>query len=266
VFLAIWAPTSDAVAFVVDNNVEIRQLSDDKATIKVTTDGSKDLFNGIPDWVYEEEVFADNKALWWSEDGQHLAFLRTNETNVPEYPLQYFASRPSGESPSEELENYPELDFIKYPKAGAPNPVVNLQFFDLGKEEVFSVDIENGSADDDRLITEVIWAGDEQVLIRETNRESDVLKMILINVKRRSGRVVRELDVFKLDGGWFEVVCFRSPGDCQFTDSARPITPPTSQPIPARIENTLVISILLFMKDTITLLTFRLWMQPNPRF
>jgi len=205
VALAIWAPTSDAVAFVVDNNVEIRQLSDDKATIKVTTNGSKDLFNGIPDWVYEEEVFADNKALWWSEDGQHLAFLQTNETNVPEYPLQYFASRPSGKHPSEELENYPELDFIKYPKAGAPNPVVKLQFFDLGKKEVFSVDIKNGSADDDRLITEVIWAGDEQVLIRETNRESDVLKMILINVKRRSGRVVRELDVFKLDGGWFEV-------------------------------------------------------------
>ena len=204
--LAVWAPTSDTVAFVQDNNLRIRQLSDGGDTIEVTTDGGKDTFYGIPDWVYEEEVFAGAKALWWSEDGKHLAYLRTNETSVPEYPLQYFVSRPSGEYPPEELENYPELDFIKYPKAGAPNPVVDLQFFDLDKKQVFSVDIKDDFPDDDRLITEVVWAGSEQVLIRETNRESDLLRMILIDVSTRSGKVVREVNVAKLDGGWFEVV------------------------------------------------------------
>ena len=209
--LAVWAPTSDSVAYVVANNVKIRQLSDDKTTINVTTDGSKDLFYGIPDWVYEEEVFAGASALWWSEDGKHLAFLRTNETNVPEYPLQYFVSRPSGEYPPEELKNYPELDFIKYPKAGAPNPVVDLQFFDLPKKQVFSVNIENDFPDNDRLITEVVWAGSEKVLVRGTNRESDLLRMVVIDVSTRTGKVVRELDVAKLDGGWFEVVRTEGP-------------------------------------------------------
>ena len=26
-------------------------------------------YNGVPDWVFEEEVFEDNKALWWSPAG-----------------------------------------------------------------------------------------------------------------------------------------------------------------------------------------------------
>ena len=203
--LAAWAPTSDAVAYVLDNNVRIRVLADSKKTIGVTTDGSKDLFYGIPDWVYEEEVFAGAKALWWSKDGKHLSFMRTNETEVPEYPLQYFVSRPSGETPAPELENYPELNFIKYPKAGAPNPVVHLQFFDLSKKEVFSVDIKNDFPDNDRLITEVVWAGAEQMLVKETNRESDLQRVILIDVKSRTGKVVREVNVQELDGGWFEV-------------------------------------------------------------
>lgn len=205
--LAVWAPTSDAIAYVVDNNIRIREINNQNAPIEVTKDGSKDLFYGIPDWVYEEEVFAGATAMWWSENGKHLAFLRTNETEVPEYPLQYFASRPSGKMPKEGLENYPELDFIKYPKAGAPNPVVDLQFFDLAKKQVFSVDIKNDFPNDDRLITEVVWAGDTQVLIRETNRESDLLRMILIDVSNRSGKVAREVNVAELDGGWFEVVC-----------------------------------------------------------
>lgn len=204
--LAVWAPTSDAIAYVLDNNVRIRIVADAGATVTVTMDGSKDLFYGIPDWVYEEEVFAGATALWWSKDGRHLSFLRTNETEVPEYPLQYFVSRPSGDAPLSGQENYPELDFIKYPKAGAPNPVVHLQFFDLAKKEVFSVDIKNDFKDDDRLITEVVWAGAEQMLVKETNRESDLQRMILIDVKTRTGKVVREVNVQELDGGWFEVV------------------------------------------------------------
>ena len=156
--------------------------------------------------MYEEEVFAGNSATWWADDGKFIAFLRTNETTVPEYPIQYFVSRPSGERPPKELENYPEVREIKYPKAGAPNPVVDLQFYDVEKDEVFTVDIEGDFPDSDRLITEVIWAGSSgKVLIRETNRESDILRIVLIDVRSRTGKVVRTVDVNALDHGWFEV-------------------------------------------------------------
>ncbi|KAF8467754.1 putative dipeptidyl-aminopeptidase B [Kalaharituber pfeilii] len=204
--LAIWSPQSNAIAYVINNNVYIRRYPEE-VVLEVSKDGGTDLFYGIPDWVYEEEVFAGNKAMWWSDDGSYLALLRTNETEVPEYPIQFFVSRPSGESPKPGLESYPEIELIKYPKAGAPNPIVELLFWDMKKVESFSVRIDKDFPDDQRLITEVLWAGGNKVLVRETNRESDVLKMVLIDVKSRSGKVVREQDVAALDGGWFEVVC-----------------------------------------------------------
>ncbi|KIW00982.1 uncharacterized protein PV09_07504 [Verruconis gallopava] len=202
--LAQWSPQSDKIAFTRDNNLYVRTLN---AGVKqITQDGGPELFYGVPDWVYEEEVFADRVATWWSEDGKYIAFLRTNETEVPTFPIEYYLSRPSGEQPAPGLENYPETREIKYPKAGAPNPTVHLQFYDVNKEQVFSVNIEGDFPDDDRLITEVVWAGkDGKVLVRETNRESDILKVVLMDTERRTGRTVREQDVSKLDGGWFEV-------------------------------------------------------------
>lgn len=125
---------------------------------------------------------------------------------MPDYPIQYFISRPSGEIPTLGQENYPELDFIKYPKAGAPNPVVDLQFYDVRRDQTFSVDIKGDFPDNDRLITEVLWAGPQNVLVKETNRESDILKMVVIDVSTRAGKVARKVDVQALDGGWLEVV------------------------------------------------------------
>lgn len=202
--LASWSPQSDAVVFTRDNNLFLRKLSS-KTVTQITKDGGADLFYGVPDWVYEEEVFAGNSATWWAEDGKYIAFLRTNESSVPEYPVQYFLSRPSGTQPEPGLENYPEVREIKYPKAGAPNPTVDLQFFDVAKGDVFEVKIAGGFAPDDLLITEVIWAGSTKALIRETNRESDILRVVLVDVESRSGKTVRTQDVAKLDGGWFEV-------------------------------------------------------------
>jgi dipeptidyl aminopeptidase len=203
--IASFSPQSDAVVFTRDNNLFLRKLNS-KKVIKITQDGGSELFYGVPDWVYEEEVFQGNSATWWSDDGKYVAFLRTDESTVPTYPVQYFVSRPSGDSPEAGKESYPEVRDIKYPKAGAPNPIVSLQFYDVEKGDVFSVKIDDDFADKDRLITEIVWAGDTgQVLVRETNRESDILKLILIDVSKRTGRTVREENVAQLDGGWFEV-------------------------------------------------------------
>lgn len=201
--LAKWSPHSDAVVFVRWNNVYLRKLSSSKV-IPITKNGGKNLFYGVPDWVYEEEVFSGNSGTWWSQDGKYLAFLRTDESKVPEYPVQYFLSRPSGKSPPKGLENYPEVRQIKYPKSGAPNPVVHLQFYDVDKDEVFSFDMPEDFDDDDRIIIEVVWASKGKVLIRETNRESDVVKTFIMDTNSRSSKLVRSEDIAALDGGWAE--------------------------------------------------------------
>ena len=201
--LAAWSPKSDSVVFVREHNLYLRKLSSSEV-IPITTDGNKDLFYGTPDWVYEEEVFSGNSGTWWDQDGKFLAFLRTEEAEVPEYPVQYFLSRPSGTKPLPGLENYPEVRQIKYPKAGSPNPVVHLQFYDVEKGEVFSIDMPGDFKNDDRIIIEIVWASAGQVLIRETNRESDVVKIFLVDTKARTSKLVRSEDIAGLDGGWVE--------------------------------------------------------------
>jgi dipeptidyl aminopeptidase B len=204
--LATWSPRSDNIAFTsTDNNMYIRRINKPATIIQVTKDGGVESFNGVPDWVYEEEVIGGRSAIWWSPDGKHLAYLRTNETGVPEYTLQYFVSRPSDTEPAPGEETYPENQQIKYPKAGAHNPVVELHFFNVDKRESFQADSDDQFPDDDRIINEVVWAGNKNVLVKQTNRISDNLKVVLVDVEGKKAKTVRSLDVNALDGGWFEI-------------------------------------------------------------
>ena len=200
--LAQWSPSSDAIVFTRNNNVFLRMVESD-AVRQITKDGGSEYFYGIPDWAYEEEVFMNNIATWWSRDGSYVALLRTNETMVPEYPVQFFIKRPSGEKPEPGLENYPEVDQIKYPKAGSPNPVVDMLFYDVSRNEMFPVDVDGGFKDDNRLIVDVLWADEGKILIQEANRESDHTRHVLVDMKSRSGKTVRSVDL-TVDGGWVE--------------------------------------------------------------
>ncbi|KAL6788910.1 dipeptidyl peptidase IV N-terminal region domain-containing protein [Trichoderma sp. SZMC 28013] len=203
--LAGWSPRSDSVSFTRDNNLFIRRLTRDNKITQITEGGGPECFYGIPSGVYKlEKIFSGNSATWWSEDGKYLAFLRTNETGVPEYPVQFFISRPSGHPPPSGEESYPEVQQIKYPKAGAHNPVVDLQFYDVSHGDVFSVTTGDEFPDNDRIINNLIWAGDK-VIVKQTNRISDHLKVMIIDVSKRQGKTISSIDVNKIDGGWFEI-------------------------------------------------------------
>ena len=201
--LAQWSPNSDAIAFTRDNNLFVRIMSS-SAVRQITDDGGSEYFYGIPDWVYEEEVFSDRVATWWSRDGEFVAFLRTNETAVPDYPVEYFIARPSGQTPEKGLEHYPETKLIKYPKSGAPNPVVDLLFYDVKRNEHFEVEVSGGFKDDNRLITNVLWTDGGKALIQEANRVSDRIRYVYVDVAARTGRSVREIDLKKEGLGWVE--------------------------------------------------------------
>lgn len=201
--LAQWSPKSTAISFTSSNNLYVRQIHS-KKVVQVTKDGGPEYFYGIPDWVYEEEVFGGNSATWWSDSGTFIAFLRTNETLVPEYPIQFFIDRPSGKQPPPGQETYPEVQQLKYPKAGSPNPFVDLLFYDSARGDIFTVDVSGGFPRDDLLITDITWVG-KKVLVKVTNRVSDVMRVILVDPIARRGLMVRTVDVGKIDGGWFEI-------------------------------------------------------------
>jgi hypothetical protein len=48
---AIWSPTGAKIAYVLNHDVYIRDLSG--STERVTYDGGAEIFNGVADWVYE---------------------------------------------------------------------------------------------------------------------------------------------------------------------------------------------------------------------
>ena len=67
------------------------------------------VYNGIPDWVFEEEIFEDNFALWWSPDGNKLVFGHFNDTDVDYYVLPEYGGW-------KEIEQYPAYQQVRYPK------------------------------------------------------------------------------------------------------------------------------------------------------
>lgn len=185
--LAQWSPNSNHVALVYENNVYIYER-ETKTTLQVSFDGDANIFNGKPDWVYEEEVFEGDTALWWSPNGEYLAYLKSNDTLVPEFPIPYFVQDDLNSS-------YPELRNIKYPKAGYTNPDVSLGLFNLITNNDEIIDYSDG------VFTELLWVGNDQLLLKTINREADFLKVVLINANDASFEIVRD----EITDSWFEI-------------------------------------------------------------
>lgn len=193
----------DAVAFVRGNNLF---LSANGTVSQITADGGPDLFHGVPDWVYEEEIFGDRKTLWFSPDGLVVAFLRFNETGVETFTVPYFMGQP-GSAAGQTAPVYPyELD-VRYPKVGTTNPTVALSLLFVETGEVVSVDLAaTDLAADDLIIGEVQWLteGHDSLVYRAFNRVQDLSKHVRVAVAddgTATSAVIRERDG---SDGWLE--------------------------------------------------------------
>ncbi|CAH6719807.1 dipeptidyl aminopeptidase B [[Candida] jaroonii] len=188
----LWSPTSNHLAFVLDNNLYIKDVN--SGDIKqVTTDGSDQIFYGRPDWVYEEEVFASDKTMWWSPTGDKLSFTRMDDTEVPKFTIPYYVQ--------EGYEDYPKLLELKYPKAGYPNAPVDVGVYDLTTEEFKMMDLKSDSISD-KLVTQVFWASTSDLMVRISTRASDLLEYYLLDTKTHDYKLIR---TETMENGWFEV-------------------------------------------------------------
>ncbi|KAF9313541.1 hypothetical protein BG003_005079 [Podila horticola] len=202
----IWSPVGHSLAYVQDNNVYVYQ--DLAHRRQITFDGAATIFNGITDWVYEEEVFGSPSALWWSPDGASIAFLHFDETKVPEFHYSLYMDGQLN-APA-----YPRDIMMKYPKAGFPNPIVELHLFNLQSAVTPSavrplevVDLSQVFDVEDRIIAEVKWAteGSDALLVKVQNRVQNHEKLVLVNPDTLTGKVVREWNAGEEDGGWIDM-------------------------------------------------------------
>ncbi|MGB7843292.1 MAG: S9 family peptidase [Salinimicrobium sp.] len=170
------SPNGEKVAFVKDNNLYVKDLSSEEIT-QVTTDGEKNkIINGITDWVYEEE-FSFVQAYEWNKAGDKIAFLRFDESEVPEFTMDIFG---------EDL--YPSTTTFKYPKAGEKNSVVSLHVYDLSKKAISDVNLGDYS---DFYIPRIKWTNETNMLsVQVLNRHQNVLDLIFVDTKDNSAKVV----------------------------------------------------------------------------
>lgn len=159
-----FSPDGEKIAFVYKNNIYIKNLIS-KNTIQITTDGEKNkIINGITDWVYEEE-FSLVRAFEWNASSNKLAFIRFDETEVPEFSMDVY-----------EDGLYPSQQTFKYPKAGEKNSLVSLHLYDLEKKEKSRIDLQSFEP---YYIPRIQWTQeDDQLVITTINRHQNNLNLI----------------------------------------------------------------------------------------
>jgi len=80
-----FSPDGKTVSYVKDHNLHLIALSD-RHESTLTTSTSSEILNGEVDWAYEEELDVRSN-YFWSPDSQHIAYLQTDESRVPKYPI-----------------------------------------------------------------------------------------------------------------------------------------------------------------------------------
>jgi dipeptidyl-peptidase-4 len=171
-----FSPDGTQIAYAKDNNLFIYNLQS-KTSKQITTDGKKNaIINGITDWVYEEE-FAFVKAFDWNASSDKIAYIRFDETEVPEFSMDIF---------NQGL--YPVQQVFKYPKAGEKNALVSLHIYDLKANNAKQINLGNYN---DFYIPRIKWTNEANVLSAQIiNRHQNNLDLLFIDGTSGTTKVV----------------------------------------------------------------------------
>jgi dipeptidyl-peptidase 4 len=171
-----FSPDGTKIAFAYQNNLYVYEIAS-KKTQQITTDGKKNsIINGITDWVYEEE-FGFVRAFDWNASGTKLAYIKFDETQVPEFSMDLYNRG-----------LYPAQEVFKYPKAGEKNAVVSLHLFDVASNKTQTVNLSNYN---DFYIARIQWTNDANILSAQVlNRHQNNLDLLFIDGNTATSKVV----------------------------------------------------------------------------
>ncbi|MGB6094282.1 MAG: S9 family peptidase [Moheibacter sp.] len=166
-----FSPDASKVAFVFENNIYFQDIASGKVT-QVTKDGKKnEIINGICDWVYEEE-FGFVRHYDWNADGSAIAFVRFDETRVPEFSIPIYQNN-----------LYPYEMRFKYPKAGENNSEVSLHIYDLNSAKTTNVNL---SSVQNYYIFKVKFTKDKNTLaVLTSNRHQNKVDVNFVDIKNQ---------------------------------------------------------------------------------
>jgi dipeptidyl-peptidase-4 len=149
-------------------------------------EGSENILNGEVDWVYAEELSVRSN-YFWSRDSKDIVYLQMDETDVPSYPIVNW------------MPTHPKVDMEKYPKAGDPNPVVQLGVVSASGGKTTWISVGN---DRDIYIPRFGWIRDGLIWAEVLNRAQDNMDLYFVDAHSgRSRKVLTETT----PGAWVNV-------------------------------------------------------------
>jgi dipeptidyl-peptidase-4 len=151
----------------------------------VTTDGNATtrVKYGTASWVYGEEL-SQRTAMWWSPDSRRLAYYRFEERDVRDY---YVAMN--------QTQIQATLDAEAYPKAGTPNPLVDLFIYDVEAQASVRVKVRDDQPFDNETsghyVYRVSWTADgRELLFLRMNRRQNAMDLVAADAASGATRVV----------------------------------------------------------------------------
>ena len=157
-----WNKTSRALAFKKADH-QLYVLTDGEER-QLTTDGSREIVYG--EAVHRNE-FGIMEGLFWSPDGQRLAFYRMDQSMVTDYPQVDIFPRSAAYEPD------------KYPMAGMTSHKVTVGIYDLKTRQTVYL---QAGAPTDRYFTNIAWSPDAQtVYMQELNRAQNDCRLVSYN-------------------------------------------------------------------------------------
>lgn len=167
-----WSAVSHNMAFVYDNQVYLRSANGKE--VQLTTDGSRNIVYGQP--VHRDE-FGITKGLYWSADGEKLAFYRMDQSMVADYPQVNIFNRIATYEPD------------KYPMAGETSHEVTVRVCDVKTKKCVTLDAGNPK---NRYFTNIAWSPDSKTIYMfELNRSQNDCR--LVSYDAQTGKKKAEL-------------------------------------------------------------------------
>ncbi|MGH9159121.1 MAG: DPP IV N-terminal domain-containing protein, partial [Vicinamibacteraceae bacterium] len=160
-----FSPDGAQVAFVRDFDLVLLDLESGAERV-LTDDGDGDrIRNGIPDWVYWEELWGrEGRGYWWSPEGGSIAYYRFDDSAVGRYPL------------ANQMAPYPDVTGQRYPTAGTDNPTVQVGVLRLAGGATTWLQTGSGS---DVYLARVDWAEDASAIyVQRLNRDQTRLELL----------------------------------------------------------------------------------------
>lgn len=174
---ARFSPDGEKVAFVHQRNLYIKNLALNTIT-QLTNDGSEHIINGLTDWVYEEE-FGFVRAFDWNANSTAIAFMRFDESNVPEFSMDIYGQ-----------DLYQSPYTFKYPKAGEDNAKVSLHLYDLASQKTSAINLGDPPL---YYIPRMQFSPQANRLVVQTvNRLQNHLSLWEYNIATKSAKVLLE--------------------------------------------------------------------------